>query len=252
MIALNCKLVSTNEIAPNIYDFVIESNAIALAATPGQFLHIRCGGETFLRRPISICDVSGNNIRFIFEVRGEGTKELSRCKIGDTLDVLAPLGIGFKPSITKGGEILLVGGGIGTFPLLWLSKQFRGKAISLLGYRNKNTVTLQDDFINSCQNVFVATDDGSLGYHGVITDIAEELIRSNKVGGIFACGPKPMLKIVAEAANSKGIPCEVSMEQRMGCGVGACMTCTCSVKGENVRVCKMGPVFNAKDVIFDD
>ena len=117
-----CKLIQKNQIAPNIYDFFVECPT-DVSALPGQFLHIKCGGTSYLRRPISICDAQGNQLRFIFEVRGEGTKELSNVKVGETIDILGPLGRGFDLDLAKtNGEILLIGGGIGTFPLLLLAK----------------------------------------------------------------------------------------------------------------------------------
>jgi len=249
-----CKLIQKNEIAPNIFDFTVDC-PIAPNAQPGQFLHIKCGGTTYLRRPISICDAYENKLRFIFEVRGGGTRELANVKAGETIDILGPLGRGFDLELAQGdGDIILVGGGIGTFPLLLLAKSLAAKGrkpLAILGYRTKELVTLTDEFKAVCGEVKIATDDGSFGVHGFVTDVLAEMIKTAKIAGIYTCGPTPMMKAVATIANDNNIPAQVSMEERMACGIGACVTCTCSVGGSNVRVCKDGPVFNASEVNWD-
>ena len=243
-----CKLIQKNEIAPNVFDFVVETS-VDTKAQPGQFLHIKCGGNTYLRRPISICDADGKTLRFIFEVRGEGTRELAKVQVGESLDILAPLGRGFDLDLASGdGDILLIGGGIGTFPLLCLAKSLKKKPIAILGYRTAELVTLQEDFAAASEEVFVTTDDGSSGRKGFVTDVLAELVENGNVAAIYTCGPTVMMRRVAEIAGERGIPCQVSTEERMACGIGACVTCTCSVGGYNVRVCKDGPVFGAEVV----
>lgn len=248
-----CKLADKRELVHGVYDYAVECPEMARGAEAGQFLHILCGGESYLRRPISICDViDGKYIRFVFEVRGEGTAQLAKANVGDMLDILGPLGHGFDTSIVnETGSILLIGGGIGVFPLLKLARDLDGKATAMLGYRNKESVILAGEFSKVCKNVFVATDDGSFGFHGFVTDIMQNVLRSNPVAAMYTCGPKPMMKIVADAAKKHNIPAQVSMEERMGCGVGACVTCTCTVNGSRKRVCKDGPVFMAAEVEFD-
>ncbi|MEG1442279.1 MAG: dihydroorotate dehydrogenase electron transfer subunit [Oscillospiraceae bacterium] len=247
-----CELVKKSQITPSVYDFTVDSAEMAKDATAGQFLHVLCGGKSYLRRPISICDVINNRfVRFIFEVRGEGTAELAKAKIGDKLDILGALGHGFDISDVGDGAVLLIGGGIGVFPLLKLAKDLGGNATAVLGYRDKSSVMLAEEFSRSCKNVFVATDDGSCGFHGYVTELMENIIRTNKVTMVYTCGPKPMMKFVADIANKNDIKAQVSMEERMGCGVGACVTCTCNVSGEKKRVCKDGPVFYASEVEFD-
>jgi len=250
-----CKLIQKSEIAPNIFDFTVECPT-KIDAQPGQFLHIKCGGATYLRRPISICAAyDGNKLRFVFEIRGDGTRELANVQIGEMLDILAPLGRGFDLSLAdnRDGEILLVGGGIGTFPLLYLAKSLavrfpERKPIAILGYRTKELVTLQDEFAEVCSDVKIATDDGSVGVKGFTTDILADMMKDENIAAIYTCGPTVMMKTVGKIANKSNIPAQVSMEERMACGVGACVTCVCSVAGMNVRVCKDGPVFNASDL----
>lgn len=246
-----CELVKKVKIRENIYDFTVDCPEMAEKSKAGQFLHILCGGDAYLRRPISICDVTENRyLRFIFEVRGEGTKSLAKKKTGDRLDILGPLGNGFDVHTEDEGAILLIGGGIGVFPLLNLAKKLNGKATALLGFRNKDALMMDDEFASVCKDVFVATDDGSCGFHGLVTEVLSNIIRGNTVSRIYTCGPTPMMKAVAEIAKENGIPVQVSLEERMGCGVGACVTCTCTVAGSRKRVCKDGPVFDGAEVEF--
>ena len=244
-----CKLIEKNEIAPNIFDFTVEC-PVEPNAKPGQFLHVKCGGTTFLRRPISICDAYDNKLRFIFEIRGEGTRELAKVEVGVTLDMLVPLGRGFDLDLAQtDGDIIVIGGGIGTFPLLCLAKSLEQRArapIAILGYRTEELITLTGAFTAVCKDVHIATDDGSFGHKGFVTDVLADIIKTNKIAAIYTCGPKMMMKCVAETAKENNIPCQVSMEERMACGIGACVTCTCGVAGLNVRVCKDGPIFDAE------
>ncbi len=248
-----CELIKKVRLSADTYDYTVFCPEMAEKTKAGQFLHILCGGGSYLRRPISVCDVLDKKwIRFIFEVRGEGTEELAKRKEGEMLDILGPLGNGFGlEDIPAEGAVLLVGGGIGIFPLLRLAKDLGGRATALLGFRNKESILLADEFAACSKNVFIATDDGSCGFHGYVTDILKNIMQNNKIAKIYTCGPKPMMKIVAGIAGEKGILTEVSMEERMGCGVGACVTCTCTVAGSRKRVCKDGPIFNGLEVEWD-
>jgi len=243
------KLIHKQEIAPNIFDFTVECPT-EHNAQPGQFLHVKCGGTTYLRRPISICDAHNNKLRFIFEIRGEGTRELAKVEIGETLDMLAPLGKGFNLNLAQtDGEIILIGGGIGTFPLLYLAKSLEknGRSpITVLGYRTQELITLTGEFSAVCKDVHITTDDGSFGHKGFVTDVLTNITKTEKIAAIYTCGPTGMMKNVAKIAAEHNIPCQVSMEERMACGVGACVTCVCSVAGINARVCKDGPIFDAQ------
>lgn len=243
-----CKLISKKEIAPGMFDFVVECPELAQKAQAGQFAHVAVEGKT-LRRPISICDADENTIRLVFEVRGEGTEIIAKTKEGEFLDVLAPLGKGFNISREK--KIAFVGGGIGVPPLLFSAKQAEN-AIAIIGFRNKDAVILEEDLKRVCQKVYVTTDDGSYATRGFVTQPLEEII--DTVDLVCACGPIPMLKAVAKIAKEHGRECQISLEERMGCGIGACLACACKTKKDGKEtykhVCKHGPVFNAEEVVL--
>lgn len=248
----NCPIVSKEEISDGIFDMIIENEELAKSAQCGQFLHIECGGDTFLRRPISICDAYDDKLRFIFQVKGEGTKELAKRNIGEALDVIGPLGRGFE--ITDAKNPVIIGGGIGVFPLYMLAKKV--EADVFLGFRTKSLTVMEDEFKNVSKSVTVGTDDGSYGYNGYIAEAMKEYIDKNECDMIYCCGPKPMLKAVKAIAEERGIPCQISLEQRMGCGIGACLVCSCETVHEGTdrykRVCKNGPVFYSTEVTLND
>ena len=215
-----------------------------------------CGEANLLRRPISVAlaypDEPEDTAALIFEVKGEGTRWLARRQVGDTVDVLGPLGNGF--AVENGGRYLLVGGGIGVPPIRGCAQYTAKKSTAIVGFRSKEKAILLDHLEEECAKVMVATDDGSLGYHGFVDALVrEELERNSDYTAVLACGPKPMLRNVAKVAQEFGVPCQVSMEERMGCGVGACLVCACDMKdGTRKHVCKDGPVFEAERVVFDD
>ncbi|MBQ7574141.1 MAG: dihydroorotate dehydrogenase electron transfer subunit [Clostridia bacterium] len=245
-----CKVISKTEIVNGVFDFTVENENIAKKTKCGQFLHIDCGDKSFLRRPISICDAFDDKVRFIFEVKGEGTKELSQKQVGEYIDVLGPLGHGFEIKNYK--NPLIIGGGIGIFPLFKLAKELNSNANVFLGFRNKDRVCMEDEFDSVSKMCIVGTDDGSYGYNGYIANAMEHYIKNNPCDVIFSCGPMPMLKAVKGIAEENGIECQISLEQRMGCGIGACLVCVCEsiFEGTNkyLRVCKNGPVFDSKVV----
>lgn len=248
---MNCILWDKKRISDNIYDFKVKSAEIASEAKPGCFLHILCGGNAYLRRPISICETeNGEYVRFIFRVKGEGTKELANKNVGDTIDILGPLGNGFTFDDCE--NAIVIGGGIGIFPLLEVTKRLGKKTTVLLGFDTESSVVLDDEFSKYTDKIFVATEDGSCGYKGYITDLLKKISDTNKIDKIYSCGPMPMMKAVAAVAAEKQIAAEVSLEERMGCGIGACVTCTCNINGGRKRVCKDGPVFSASEVDWDD
>lgn len=247
-----CPIVSKTEISDGIIDMTVENREMAQSAQCGQFLHIDCGKGTFLRRPISICDAYDDKLRFIFQIKGEGTKALSEYNVGEMLDIMGPLGHGFE--ITDAKNPVIIGGGIGVFPLYMLAKKI--KADVFLGFRTKDLVVMEDEFKNISESVLVGTDDGSYGYSGYIAGAMEAYLQKNECGMIYCCGPKPMLKAVKAIAESKNIPCQLSLEQRMGCGIGACLVCSCETVHEGtdryMRVCKNGPVFYSTEVTLND
>lgn len=248
-----CKILSHREIAPNVYDVTVSAPEIAEAAQPGQFLHIKCGDEIAmpLRRPISICSAGSGCVRFIYQVKGKGTEALT--KINDSLDILGPLGHGFIIDNKTYKAPAVIGGGIGAYPLLYLTQKLSGAKV-YMGFRTKELVTLEADFNMASSDVKIATDDGSYGYHGYSIELLENDLKENKIDIIYTCGPKPMLAAVARLAEKYGVKCQVSLEERMGCGIGACLTCSCETKTEGTwkykRVCKNGPVFWSDEVVL--
>lgn len=248
----NCKLIKKTEIADGIFDFVIASDEIAAQAQCGQFLHINCGESTFLRRPISICDAANGEVRFIFEVKGEGTVSLAKKEEGDIIDVMGPLGHGFEINDSVKNPVI-IGGGIGVFPLYKLAKNLKNSKV-FLGFRNKDRVVMEKEFENVSDMVIVGTDDGSYGYSGYIASAMEQYLGFNQCDMIYSCGPMPMLKAVKKIAEERGIPCQVSLEQRMGCGIGACLVCACETNNEGTdkykKVCQHGPVFYSTEVVL--
>ena len=251
-----CKIVSKEQVGDAVYMTLEVGDMIrASFRAPGQFVHIRCGEGLLLRRPISVCscmeDEPDDLLSMVFEVRGEGTRWLAGRELGDSLDVRGLAGNGFdlKPE----GRYLLVGGGIGIPPMLGCAQYTGGRATAILGGRSRDKIILEDFFREDCAKVLCATDDGSLGHHGFVDALVRrDLSEDRGYDGVLACGPKPMLRNVAKVAEEFGIPCQVSMEERMGCGVGACLVCACDMAdGSRKHVCKDGPVFDSREVDWD-
>lgn len=247
-------IVDKKAIAKNVFDFEISCKDVCEIAQCGQFVHIAVDGFS-LRRPISICDINREKgtMRIVFEVRGKGTDKISQLRKGDLIDMIAPLGKGFS-ILEKGKKAICIGGGIGTPPMLSVAKEYGENATVISGFRNSAIAILQDDFKAQGNNTILCTDDGSAGKKGFVTDALKECLENEKPDIIYACGPNVMLKAVAEIARDNGIYCEVSLEERMGCGVGACLVCACKTvkNGEEyfAHVCKDGPVFSSEEVVF--
>ncbi|MCD7866782.1 MAG: dihydroorotate dehydrogenase electron transfer subunit [Clostridiales bacterium] len=251
----NCRILSQDCIGENIYSLWLEGEDIANAAVPGQFLSLYSRDKSrLLPRPISICEIDreGGRLRLVYRVTGKntGTEEFSRLCPGDIRQVLGPLGNGFPLEAAKGRHMLLIGGGIGIPPMLETAKQLKGEKTMILGYRDQ--LFLQEEF-SSLGRIYLATEDGSAGTKGNVLNVLEEKHLSG--GGIFACGPAPMLRAVSAWAAGAGIPCWISMEERMACGVGACLACVCGSVEEdthshvkNKRICRDGPVFLSTEV----
>ncbi len=248
------KIIEKTALSDTCFSFVIDCPEVAKISKAGQFVHILPKGK-FLRRPISICqiDYEKGTLRIVYEIRGEGTQELSELNIGDDIDMIAPCGNGFE-IFDNAKKIVLVGGGIGTPPMLGLSDIYNEKAVAICGFRNKDAVILEDDFKSNNSKTIICTDDGSYGIKGFVTDSLKAECANGDVDMICACGPTPMLKAVSAIAQENNIECFVSLEERMGCGIGACLVCACKTKDENgekmSHVCKNGPVFNAKEVVL--
>lgn len=248
-------ILSQECIAPDIYSMWIQTEKVASAAVPGQFISMYTkDGSKLLPRPISLCEVESQRgqIRVVYRVTGAGTgtEQFSRMKAGDTIDILGPLGNGFPLDTAKGSRAILIGGGIGVPPMLELAKQLDAEKTLVMGYRDGQF--LKEEFEQQGR-LFIATEDGSAGTKGNVMDA----IAANGLSAdiIYACGPSPMLRAIKQYAEEKKIVCYVSMEEKMACGIGACLACVCQSKEvdghshvHNKRVCKDGPVFLSTEV----
>ncbi len=216
----------------------------------GQFGDIAVGGTHLLRRPIAICKTEGDTVTFCYQVKGEGTQKLKTMGTGTRLNVLMPLGNGFYVEESE-QKVALVGGGVGIFPLISVLRQYQGKKeiSAYMGFRNAGAVCGLDDFSQADKFVGV-TDDGSYGEKmNAVQAFAEDLKKGYRPDVVLSCGPLPMLRALKQLAVAEGLSCYVSLEERMGCGIGACLVCVCDLtNGARARVCKDGPVFNANDV----
>lgn len=235
-------IYSNTEISPNIYEIVLEGE---FKGFPGQFYMIRGwnGLDPFLPRPISIADLDNGKIKFLYEVRGRGTHIISRLKKGDRLSVLGPLGNGFNLEVQ--GKIALLSGGIGIAPMLYLAKNLSGEVTIYSGFRND--AYFLDQIKPYVKNIFIATEDGSIGHKGFVT----ELFDPSKYDLALTCGPTPMMEVVIKMCKGE-VPVYVSMESRMACGIGACLGCTIETIRGMERVCKEGPVFEGEEVVLHD
>lgn len=243
-----CTLTGAAEIAPGIFDFRLRCPELAALALPGQFAQVRLPGH-ILRRPISLCgiDRERGELRLVFQVRGEGTAELARFQAGDSLEILAPLGKGFP--LDRAKRTLLLGGGIGVPPLLAAARELGEAAVAVLGFRTRQAVILEEDFRAAGARVLIATDDGSYGFHGLVTELAA----GEDFDVLLACGPGPMLRGAKALAEERGAAGYLSLEQRMACGVGACLGCAVALLDESGgeyygHVCKDGPVFPMESI----
>ncbi|TCU74139.1 dihydroorotate oxidase B electron transfer subunit [Tissierella praeacuta] len=235
-------IYSNTEISLNIYEIVLEGE---FKGFPGQFYMIRGwnGLDPFLPRPISIADLDNGKIKFLYEVRGRGTHIISRLKKGDRLSVLGPLGNGFNLEVQ--GKIALLSGGIGIAPMLYLAKNLSGEVTIYSGFRND--AYFLDQIKPYVKNIFIATEDGSIGHKGFVT----ELFDPSKYDLVLTCGPTPMMEVVIKMCKGE-VPVYVSMESRMACGIGACLGCTIETIRGMERVCKEGPVFKGEEVVLHD
>lgn len=252
-IDLNFEVVDSKIVSPSMTLLKLRpfNGATLPPIFPGQFLNIFINhSQTFLRRPISICnyDSQKNEIWIMVKKLGKGSEILCNSKVGDTYDIILPLGKGFSlPTGDNNGKILLIGGGVGIAPLYffgqWLA-MLDIKFTLLTGARSKNELTFIDEFKELC-DVNICTDNGEEGFKGVVTD---HPIMNNEWTRIYSCGPLPMMKAVAKVAVAKHIKCEVSLENRMACGIGACLCCVEQTVDGNQCVCTQGPVFNIEDL----
>lgn len=247
---LNVEIINNEKLSEAIFSMWIAADQIAGTAKPGQFvsLYTKDGGH-LLPRPISICEIDpgGGRIRLVYRAVGEGTKEFSQYQPKDKIAILGPLGNGFH---FEGNKALIIGGGIGIPPMLELSKQLNCEKSIVLGYRD---ITFMEEEFRAYGQVYVATEDGNQGTKGNVLDAIREHALEADI--IYACGPIPMLRGIKEYARENHIQAQLSLEERMACGIGACLACVCKTKNidhhtnvHNRRICKEGPVFYANEV----
>ena len=252
----NARVISQEMLAPDIYSMWLQTEA-ASEAKPGQFIFVYTNdGSKLLPRPISICEIdkAAGRLRIVYRVTGKdtGTEQFSKMSAGDTVPVIGPLGNGFPYEKAAGKKVFLMGGGIGVPPILELAKQMKCEKKQILaGYRDAQTF-LREEFEQNGA-LYISTEDGSVGTKGNVMDA----IRENGLTAdmIFACGPTPMLRAIKTYAEENGIECYISLEERMACGIGACLACVCKSKEKdhhsnvnNKRICKDGPVFLSTEV----
>ncbi len=253
---IELSVVNNISLAGDAFMLELTDNSPLPEAVPGQFAELLVEGSvsTFLRRPISIHDIdrNANVIRFLIRKVGNGTEKLSKLGKGDNLNVLLPLGNGFNFTNPAPKHPLLVGGGVGIAPLFFLGKEMKDAGIEptfLFGGRGKDNLLRMADF-EKFGRVFVTTEDGSMGQKGFVTD--HKLLIEETFDSIMACGPTPMMKAVARFANCKGVSCQVSLEHKMACGIGACLCCVEQTKEGNICVCKEGPVFTTDRLLWQN
>ncbi|MBM7598663.1 dihydroorotate dehydrogenase electron transfer subunit [Virgibacillus halotolerans] len=242
------RIKSTKRIALDTVEMVLENNYMSQTAVPGQFLHLLVSGHT-LRRPISIADVNKteHTITILFKMLGSGTHDLASYQVGMTIDALGPSGNGFQLHNDNQSTILLIGGGIGVPPLYYLGKtlaQLDMHIISVLGFQTSKSVFYEEKF-RALGETYIVTDDGSYGDQGFVTDVLHSVESFDRY---YSCGPVPMLQAVTASLKDK--PGYISLEERMGCGVGACFACVIPTDdaGGYKKICKDGPVFDAQEV----
>ena len=250
-----CFVLSQREISPGIFDLTLKTEHIAENASAGQFVSLYCNdGSRLLPRPISICGTGPEkgSLRLVYRVtgKGTGTEEFSKLKKGDTIRAEGPLGNGFSTDISPEKTVMIIGGGIGIPPMLMTAERISAGKKIILGYRDD--LFLLDEF-EKLGEVYASTEDGSYGTHGNVLDVIRG--KDIKADLIYACGPRPMLKALKAWAEEEKIPCYLSMEERMACGIGACLACVCAsaekdphTNVQNKRVCKEGPVFLSTEV----
>ena len=252
------QLIRSERLTADIFRLTLASQAIAASAAPGQFVMIRTGTahDPLLRRPFSIYQTSSDGtFQIVFKVIGRGTTLLAHCREGEELSVLGPLGRGYR--LEQKGQNILVGGGMGIAPMLFLAKRLLKKTALqeppqvLLGARNKEELQpMLVDFQALGVRVLTATDDGSLGHHGLVTDRLRKLHPAPE-SMVYCCGPKPMMAAVAMICRERSLACQVSVETAMACGMGACLGCTIPLQdGSYGHACSDGPVFDAERILW--
>lgn len=244
---VNAFVTENREIAREIYALTFSCGE-SVPVRAGQFCMIGVKGFP-LRRPIAVCKAEGERITVCYRLKGEGTRALAGVKAGEALSVLLPLGNGFFVAEEE-KRIAVVGGGVGIFPLISLIREYAGKKeiSAYMGFRNREALCMEEE-IARANRFTIASDDGSVGFHGTAVQAFLNDFNKTKPQAVFACGPTPMLRALKQATKDLGVPVYVSLEERMGCGLGACLVCVCNkTDGRHARVCKDGPVFEINEV----
>lgn len=253
------KIIANNRISQKYFRLTFASAKIAFFVQPGQFIEIKITDtlDPLLRRPLSVHQAKGKSFTVLCEIVGKATQILSQKKTGDYLDIIGPLGKGFNynsPVHQFTSSPVLVAGGMGVAPLVFLAEKLKqSPATVLIGAKTKKNILCQKEFKKIGCDVRIATDDGSAGFKGRVTDLLKQILfAANPPATIYACGPKPMLRKLACICKDYKIPAEMSLEAHLSCGFGACLGCAVNTKTGFQRVCLEGPVFKAEDLILDD
>ena len=248
MKTFNAKILSNEEVATKIFKLTVDAPELAEISRAGQFVQVKISDEFTLRRPLGIASTAGGQVKIFYRAVGRGTEILSTRRAGEYLNILGALGNGFTP---RDGKILLVGGGMGLAPLLCAAKNF--SADVLIGGRTSNEVIFwQEEFAPHVEKIFITTDDGSYAKKGFVTNLLPEILAAGNYSAVLTCGPEIMMRGVAQLAIEKNLPCEVSFEKRMACGLGACLSCSIDTIDGRKKVCKDGPIFDARKVFNYD
>jgi dihydroorotate dehydrogenase electron transfer subunit len=244
-------IIRNKKVGQQYYKMSLHAPDIARQAKPGQFVSVKLGNsvDPLLRRPLGIHDAYGSTIELLYAVVGKGTKILSQKKADDQLDIIGPLGNGFDVSAARQALPILVAGGMGVAPLYFLAKKLKHKdPLVLVGARNKDELVCVKEFKALGFDVRVSTDDGSMGEKGYVTDLLKSIDCCRSI--IYACGPRPMLREISGITYQTKLSAQVSLEEHMSCGFGACLGCVVKTSGGYKRVCKEGPVFDARAIIW--
>lgn len=264
MFQVRAKIVYNKRVKDNYFRLAFQAPRIIKPARPGQFVSIKVNdsGEPLLRRPFSIHRLSGSSIEILYEVVGRGTEILSESKVGEYLDVIGPLGSGFYyqlPITLPGRQAgnyqlpILVAGGMGVAPLIFLAEKLtKSKIVVLIGAKTKNQILCENEFKKLGCAVKIATDDGSRGFKGYVSELLKKELTAYNLAltAIYSCGPRPMLQEITALAKKYNIPAQLSLEEHLACGIGACLGCAVNTAEGYQRICREGPVFNAEEVIW--
>jgi len=277
---IKAKILSNNKISHAYYKMVLDAPYISRMAKPGQFVQVKCGEsmEPLLRRPFSIHRIKGHGaplgvvrgkrgkaVEILYEVIGKGTEMLSHRKEGEFLNALGPLGNGFtlprvrstgRRAINNESRAIIIAGGIGAAPLVCLAEELTRKKIKtivLIGAKTKDMILCEKDFKKVTAEVYISTDDGTYGSHGLVSNLFHKILKTTESRFetvVYVCGPRGMLKCIAGICHERNFECQVSMEESMACGIGVCLGCNVLTRSGNKLVCKDGPVFDANEIIW--